>query len=115
MALPESDKESTVQLVIDDLRRLFDEVSSTYGSLKSRALGMLAGEVALVTFIFSGDGIKLLRLSDSERVFFGFGALALIISFGLLLWIVSTRQWLVPLDLKDSKNYTKDSIVNSIG
>lgn len=103
MALSDEEKKVTIKLVIDDLRRLFDEISRNYTSLKSRALGVLAGEVALVTFLFSGEDIALKYLTDAEKVFFAFGTIALLTSFGLLLWIVSTRQWMVPLDLKESR------------
>jgi hypothetical protein len=103
MALPETDKEETILIVLEDLRRLFDEISRNYNQLKTRALGLIAGEVALVSFVFSGNGINVTKLSVTEIVFFGIGAVLLAVSFALFLWIVSTHQWEVPLDLKESK------------
>lgn len=103
MALPNAEKEKAVQMVIDDLRRLYDRVASNYGNLKNRVLGLIAGEVAIASFVFSGDDFNVTTFTPAEKIFMGVGILLLAVAFGLLLWIVATADWQVPLDLKESR------------
>lgn len=103
MPLPQKDKEPTVAIVLDDLRRLYDHISANYQSLKNRVLALIAGEVAIVSFIFSGDGFELDKFTSAERIFFFLGVILLGVAFGLLLWIVSTADWQIPLDVGESK------------
>lgn len=107
MPLPEDDKEETIQIVIDDLRRLFDHISNNYGSLKNRVLGLIAGEVAITSFLFSGKGFNVTKFTPAEKIFFSIGVLLLAVAFGQLLWIISTADWQIPLDLKESRKLYK--------
>jgi len=107
MALPEKDKIETIQIVIDDLRRLFDHISNNYSSLKNRVLGLIAGEVAVISFIFSGKGFNLKMFTSAEKIFFFAGVALLAVAFGQLLWIIGTADWQIPLDLKESKKLYK--------
>lgn len=107
MALPDKDKEATILIVLDDLRRLFDHVATNYSNLKSRVLGLIAGEVAIVSFIFSGTGIHPSKFTSTEKIFFGAGIALLTLSFGLLLWIIATAYWEIPLDIKASRELYK--------
>jgi hypothetical protein len=103
MALPDKDKEETILLVLDDLRRLFDHISNNYANLKNRVLGLIAGEVAITSFIFAGKGLHPSKFTSSEKIFFGVGVILLATCFGLLLWIIATAYWEIPLDIKMSR------------
>lgn len=103
MSLPDDDKEETLQIVLSDLRRLFDHISTNYNALKSRVLGLIAGLVAVVSFIFSGEGLHPSEFSDAEKIFFGVGSILLAGSFVLLLWVVATAYWEIPADIKITK------------
>jgi hypothetical protein len=107
MALPEGDKEPTTLIVLDDLRRLFDHISANYANLKNRALGLLAGEVAITSFIFSGDKFNLKYFTSAEKILFLAGIILLAVAFGFLLWIVATAGWQIPLGLNESKKLYK--------
>ena len=53
----ENDTELLV-LAVDELRRLHDSITQSFDNLRGKALALLAGEVAIVTFLFSADGSK---------------------------------------------------------
>jgi hypothetical protein len=107
MALPESDKEETIKLALEDLRRLYDHISHNYDSLKNRVLALIAGEVAIASYIFSGKDFDIAKQGTPENIFFGIGVGLLAVSFGALLWIVSTASWVIPLDLSESQKLYK--------
>lgn len=103
MALPKPDREETIRSVLVDLRRLYDHISSNYDSLKNRVLALIAGEVAIASFIFGDEKIKLAKMTSAEEIFFFMGVMLLAVSFGALLWIISTASWIIPLDLEASE------------
>ncbi|HJP96504.1 MAG TPA: hypothetical protein VJ843_03980 [Candidatus Saccharimonadales bacterium] len=107
MSLPEGDKEATLLLLIDDLRRLYDHLSTNYHDLKNRVLALIAGELAIVTFIFSGKSLELSKFTSAEIIFFSVGIGLMALAFGMLLWIVATADWLIPLDLNESRKLYK--------
>ncbi len=107
MPLPEIDKESTSLIVIDDLRRLYDHINNNWINLKNRVLAVAFGEVAIASFIFS-EKFKLKEFSPAELIFFFTGAGLIISSFIILIWIISTSNWVIPLDVPESKKLYKN-------
>lgn len=107
MALPDKDKEPATLIVLDDLRRLFDHLSSNYHTLKNRVLGLIAGEVAITSFIFSDGGFRFSEFTSAERIFFFIGGGLLSVAFGQLIWIIATADWQIPMSPEDSKDLYK--------
>lgn len=97
----DNDKVQVLETNMEELRRLYDRLTSLYDNIKIKVLALIAGELAIVPFIFSENA----RLMPSELygiIFSSIGIACIALSFGLLLWAISTADWLVPLDLKES-------------
>jgi hypothetical protein len=93
------------QVAYCELVRVFDRLTANYDSIKVKILALIAGEVAIVPFIFSGDFPQLDSLS--EVLFFSAGAALMAAAFAMLLWAASTADWFVPFGANDSKNVGK--------
>lgn len=96
-----------LQLGIDELRRLYDFISETYDNLRTKALALLAGEVAMLTFLFNAkqENKPIIDLqSVSDCVFLGVGVTALVVAFLLFLRVLHPEQWDHPPESKDLKN-----------
>lgn len=101
-------KEQIIHTSLDEQRRLFDGTSNIYDQLRIKALALIAGEVAIVTFLFTGWDFRD-KLMDGDRiVFFYLGILLLGLAFGFLLWIISTVPWTMPHDYSNAKRWTED-------
>lgn len=91
------DETEILKLSIIELRKTFDRISNIYDQLRIKAMGVLGGEVAVVTFMFSGNGIPIPTIVYG-RIFFFVGIVLLGIAFGLLLWTISPLEWKMPYD-----------------
>lgn len=107
-----NDEERTLTVVIEELRRMYDCVGSDFESLRTKALALLAGEVAIVTFLFSTDtignkGFSVPLTPAYGAILFAFGCILLLTAFVLFLTVVATVRWTHPptekdiIDLKD--------------
>jgi hypothetical protein len=101
-----SDRERLHTLGVEELRRLHDAIGSSFEGLRTKALGLLAGEVAMITFLFSADTGKPLAkpVIISTITMYGVGIALLGIAFVLLLTIITPVQWHHPpetVDLED--------------
>lgn len=94
-------EETLDDIAIAELRLLYERLTSLYDGIKIKILALIAGEVAIVPFIFS-DGFPDIQ-SSQEGVLFGIGAVLFAVSFALLLWAISTADWLVPFAVTDSR------------
>lgn len=93
-----------VKLSLEELRHLFNRITRIYDNLKSRTLAIVAGEVAVVSFIFSGKGITIDKDTDlAVKIFYLVGILMVGIAFLILLWIISTSNWKLPYDTTESR------------
>lgn len=103
--LPSSSPSPRIEILraaVDELRRLYDRLSNIYDGLKVKVLALIAGEVAIISFIFSGQSVKIPE-EPYGVIFFATGLAAMAVAFGLLLWVISTADWLVPHDTKESR------------
>lgn len=88
------------------MRCFFNHVSNIYDQLRLKALAVLAGEVAIVTFMFTDKGIAIPDAIDS-RIFFFAGVLLLCLAFASLLWTIAPLEWKIPYDQYSSENLKK--------
>jgi hypothetical protein len=93
----QEDRIQILKIAIGEMRSTFNHVSNIYDQLRIKALGVLAGEVALITFMFSGDGVAIPDVAYG-RIFFFTGVFFLGAAFGLLLWTLSPLEWKMPYD-----------------
>lgn len=102
------DQKNIIKLSLAEHAKVFDHISNIYDQLRIKALALIAGEVAIVSFLFSGWDFKK-TVFDDDRVFlFGTGIAALALAFSLLLWIISTIEWRMPHNLEKSDQLLND-------
>lgn len=95
-----------------EMRRTFDHISNIYDQLRVKALAFIAGEVAIVTFLFATE-VKYPNVLYGQILYLAaIGAMAL--AFGLLLWTVSAVPWKIPCDFNFHKT-TKENHINELG
>ncbi len=87
------EEEKTLAVAIEEQRRAYDHISNIYDQLRIKALALIAGEVAVITFIFSGDSARYAPIGVDRMIFFYTGIALLLASAVILLWIVSTVGW----------------------
>jgi len=98
------DEIKLLQSVIHELQRLYDNVATSFAGLRSRALALLGGEIAVASFLFGTDySFKNLNVID-DLVFLFAGILLLLIALILLLMILQPTAWNCPPDTKDTNN-----------
>lgn len=102
------DREQIIELSLAEQRSTYNIVSNIYDQLRIKALALIAGEVAIVTFLFTNwDFWKL--VSGGDRLVFLFAGIFLLgAAFALFLWIISTVQWVMPHDGRTAKDWEKD-------
>lgn len=90
-----------------ELRRFYDHVSNIYDQLRIKALALIAGEVAIVTFIFAKDETRHIPHNPALSIFYFAGIIFLGLAFSLLLWTIASFSWKIPHDLEDSTTLYK--------
>lgn len=106
--MSDTDQAKIIRLSLDEHRRRYDNINNIYDQLRIKALALIAGEVAIITFLFSGwDFFKLIQGGD-RLLLFVTGIILLGIAFGFLLWIISTVQWMIPHDYSTAGKWLKD-------
>ncbi|HKR81890.1 MAG TPA: hypothetical protein VJR27_02730 [Candidatus Saccharimonadales bacterium] len=103
----DKEKIKILKISLAELRRFYDHVSNIYDQLRVKSLALIAGEVAIVTFIFSDSTAREIPDSAALRTFFFAGILFLILAFSLLLWTISSFPWQISHDLEDSQKLYK--------
>lgn len=97
----EDDEEIRVlKLALSEYRHVYDHVAKGYDQLRIKALAMLAGEVALGTFIFSSSTLIVPR-EYYGKVFFFSGIFFLLASLGIILSTLRSMDWKIPSDPDD--------------
>lgn len=95
-----------LRICVEELRRLYDSVSVSFEQLRTKALALIAGEVAIIAFLFSPNSGRFF-ISPAPVygfVIFGIGLALLALSFIMLLTVISTVSWTHPPDEKDIKD-----------
>lgn len=112
MATP-TEKLEIIRVSLTELRRFYDHVSNIYDQLRVKTLGLMAGEVAIVSFIFA-NGTNLTIPEDADRQFFFWTALVFLAgAFAIFIKIISTMEWIIPHDLETSKEIYANQNHNS--
>lgn len=93
MATP-AQKEKILQTSVEELRRKYDELSANIDQLRVKVLAFIAGELALVAFLFA-TGIVVPHIIYGI-FFFMVGVLCIAASFVTLTLILRTALWLPP-------------------
>jgi hypothetical protein len=106
MAIKNKDEKELLTLAIDELRRHYDNVNDSFNHLRTKALALLVGEVAIITFIFSSPGLVMPKIVYGI-IFLATGVALLIISFVLFLAVLSSASWCHPPDTNITKRLQK--------
>lgn len=92
---------SILNVNIDEMRRTFDHISNIYDQLRIKALAFVAGEIAIVTFLFA-TSVPFPHLLYGQILFIS-SVIALLLASGLLFWTITTIPWKIPCDFVDHK------------
>jgi hypothetical protein len=103
--IKESETLAILQANLIELRRTYDHVSNIYDQLRIKALTFIAGEIAIVTFLFASN-IKYPSLLYGQMIFWA-GILSFLCSFSVLLWTIAAVQWRIPCDFEKFENMKK--------
>ncbi len=99
-------RKELIQLCLVELRRVYDGVLRSLDALRTKALALLAAEVAIVAFLFApSEGHNASFLPEGSPVYgvvlFGLGLALLFSSFVLFLISISSVNVTHPPDEKD--------------
>ncbi len=100
------ERKKILRTAIEELRRVCEHVSNIYDQLRIKALTVMAGEVAIVSFMFAGEGVPIPEAAYG-RIFYFAGVLLLSGAFLALLWTVSPLEWKIAYDLYSSDELKK--------
>lgn len=98
----DEEKVKILKASLIELRRFYDHVSNIYDQLRIKALALIAGEVAIATFIFAKDEARHIPHNPALIIFYFTGIIFLALAFALLLWTIASFSWQIPHDLEDS-------------
>ena len=101
--------ESLLEECVVELRRLYDYGSESLEHVRNKALALMVGEVAIVTFLFSRDGNNSLLKHGTPvygYVALGLGVAFLAYAFYKYFRVIETIQWQFPTEDYDMKNPT---------
>ncbi|HMH70617.1 MAG TPA: hypothetical protein VK502_04405 [Candidatus Saccharimonadales bacterium] len=97
----DDEKAKIVNINLTEMRRTFDHISNIYDQMRLKALGFIAGEIAIVTFLFSAS-VKFPDVLYGQIIFLT-AVIMLCVAFGLLMWTISTVGWRIPCDFEGHK------------
>jgi len=92
-----------------ELRRLYDYIVKSFEHVRNKALALLVGEVAIVTFLFSGNGFSgVLKHAQPPYgiIVYALGIALLVYAFAMFLAVIATIVWRFPTEEYDMKNPT---------
>lgn len=111
MSTNSDNSEDELQLykdVNEEMRRFYDYIVRSFEHIKNKALALLVGEVAIVTFLFQDFEFKI----DNETPIYGpvvlsLGIALLVFAYIMFLTVISKIQWQFPTEEHDMKNPTE--------
>jgi len=109
-AIEGSDEIAVYAEVNGELRRFYDYVVRSFEHLRNKALALLVGEVAVVTFLFQDFHLpqdKHQHVPVYGYAVLGLGIFLLIVAFGMFLFVISSVAWRFPTEEHDMKNPTE--------
>lgn len=92
---PTPNKAAILKAAVEEQRHFYHCISNTFDQLRIKALTLIAGEVAIITFLFVGgeEGSKISLTRIDVIILFAVAVGCLLVAFGLLLWTISTVIW----------------------
>ncbi len=103
-----TDDSKILERSINELSKFYSHLSNIYDQLRLKALALIAGEVTIVTFLFNDPTSRHVPKAPDTKIFYYSALIFLILTFGLLLWIISTVNWTLPHDTKRSSEVLAD-------
>lgn len=110
MATKEENEKELLQICVNELNELYESIEQSLEHVRTKGLALLAGEIALVTFLFSpqkGTNFFSESVPIYGFVIFGLGVSLLFLSAGVFLYVLSKVNWTRPPDAKDIVNINK--------
>ena len=109
MSAKDDRKKEILNYTIDELRLLYSSINSSFDNLRNKALALLAGEVAITTFIFTADVRQDNWFINAAAPVYGIvlffvGVGLLVYAFGMFLAVISSAQWTHPPEERDVIN-----------
>ncbi|MEO5499730.1 MAG: hypothetical protein ABIR46_04485 [Candidatus Saccharimonadales bacterium] len=106
MPTPDPSEKELLTIALDELRLLHNNINTSFDNLRNKALALLAGEVAIVTFIFSSDNDGNSWFLDNSVPLYGLviyavGITLLAYAFAMFLAVISSATWKHPPEKKD--------------
>jgi len=89
-----ADQEKVLQVSLDELRRKYGELTSSYDQQRAKVLAFIAGELTLVAFLFA-SGITIPQVLYG-LFFFLVGVGCIAASFVILTLTLRTAEWYSP-------------------
>lgn len=109
-ASEDSQSVKVLKIALEELRRVHDHITNSYDQLRTKALTMIAGEVAIVAFLFSDQNAKLIMPHDLAGIIFFLTALSgLLSAFLLLIRSIAPGTWYVPGDMEEIEQINNGS------
>lgn len=106
----ENEKE-LLQICVNELNELYESIEQSMEHVRTKGLALLAGEIALATFLFAPKGTNQGFFTNNVPVYgfviFGLGIFLLFLSAGIFLYVLSKVRWVRPPDEKDIANLNK--------
>lgn len=107
----------SLEVVVAELRGLHEAMSTSLEQLRTKALALLVGEIAMVTFIFSyeaaGSPSPFQSRIISLLIFFGIGTVCIILSFLAFLWVIAPIKWSRPPETRDFTDERMEKLFNN--
>jgi hypothetical protein len=95
-------QEQILEIALEELRQKHSSQTSSYDQLRIKILAFITGELALVAFLFA-TGMTIPRVVYG-LFFFIFGVVCLGLSFVILLLLLKSTDWFLPLKPKNLAN-----------
>lgn len=94
--LSKKDSERILEHGIGVMKGIFAEFSSIYNQLRLKVLSMIAAQLVIVGFIFTGWNLAEVNFSGAVWIIFGMAVLLQVVPLVLMMWILSPVNWLIP-------------------
>jgi len=96
-----ADRIAILESAVNELKVLHNAISTSYDSIKSKALALLAGEITIITFLFAGSSVLSGKVSISDitvstAMFYLIGGILLTLAFASFLHVIYPVQWKQP-------------------
>ncbi len=109
-----SDEIRSYLLSIDELRRTYDIISHTYGSIRTKILTFSGGGLALLTYLYRDGNRENINLPDQNYgvIIYFIGLVCIIVAIATLLYATLPVTWQFPTENKILKSMKFNSYID---